>query len=229
MKRAIQLGTRYKHCLGLKDGHYEWRYWDPSGAWDVGLTDKNRWQAVHYGQEHKGGYYSDTVAQAALLYQHGVVFDKTDMDRFTKTQVSVCWNGDLANPKWARTDGSVDPKYMQGEYISLALAPLIPQVAEYLFEKGPARANYLKALNDSWTDGAGLRGWMEAKFVILPKAAGGKQIYGDAGQKFLQKKENQDWYKSLQFEVTGSGYTSPATPAQMNPMPQEPKKLVALP
>jgi hypothetical protein len=141
MKRAIQLGTRYKHCLALKDGHYEWRYWDPSGVWDLGLTDRNLWQSVHYGQEHKGGYYADTVAQAVLLYQHGVVFDKTDMDRFVKTQMSVCWNGDVANPKWARTDGTVDPKYMQGEYIALSLAPLIPQVAEYLFEKGPARDN----------------------------------------------------------------------------------------
>ena len=104
------------------------------------------------------------------------------------------------------------------------MAPLSPKVAEYLFEKGPARDSYLKSLNDSWTDGAGLRGWMEAKFVILPKAVDGKQIYADAGQKFLQKKENQDWYKSLQFEVTGSGYSAPPSPAQMNPMPQEPKQ-----
>ena len=29
---AIQLGTRFKHCLSLKDGHYEWMSWDPSGS-----------------------------------------------------------------------------------------------------------------------------------------------------------------------------------------------------
>jgi hypothetical protein len=224
MKRAIQLGTRYKHCLGLKDGHYEWRYWDPSGAWDVGLTDKNRWQAVHYGQEHKGGYYAETVSQAVALYQHGVVFDKADMDRFVKTQETVVWNGDAASPKWARTDGTVDPKYMQGEYISLSLAPLSPKVAEYCFEKGPAKEGFLKAIGDNWSGGAVMRGWIEAKLVILPKAAGGKQIYAEAGQKFLQKKENQDWYKTLQFEVAGSGYASPATPAQMKSMPPEPAK-----
>ncbi len=35
MTRAVKLGTRFKRTLKLRDGHYEWNYWDPAGPWDV--------------------------------------------------------------------------------------------------------------------------------------------------------------------------------------------------
>ena len=137
MKKAILLGTRYKHCLHLNDGHYEWNYWDPAGAWDVKPGSPNEWK--HWiGAEHTGGYYSLSLMQAVRLYEFGVVFDKTDMERFVKTQVAVCWNGSMDNPQWARVDGTRPAQYMQGEYMCAALAAFNDKVAEFCY--GPRGA-----------------------------------------------------------------------------------------
>ena len=132
MKKAILLGTRYKHCLHLNDGHYEWHYWDPAGAWDVKPGSPNEWK--HWiGVEHTGGYYGSTLSQAVRLYEFGVVFDKTDLEWFVKTQVAECWNGSMDNPKWARVDGTRSDQYMQGEYMCAALAPFNDKVAEFCY------------------------------------------------------------------------------------------------
>ncbi|NQT54280.1 hypothetical protein HQ576_19640, partial [bacterium] len=102
--KAIQLGTRFKRCLTLTSGRYRWNYWDPAGAWDVHPDDKGKWK--HWiGVEHRGGYYSLSLSQAVLHFEHGLVFDRTDIDRFVKTQATVCWTGDFAKPRWARVDG----------------------------------------------------------------------------------------------------------------------------
>jgi hypothetical protein len=49
-------------------------------------------------------------------------------------------------------------------------------------------------------------------------------MHGDIGARFLAKSANQEFVKGLRFEVTGSGYTPPKTPADMKPMPPAPKK-----
>ena len=64
-----------------------------------------------------------------------------------------------------------------------------------------------------------MNGWLVEKLLELPKAAGGKQTHLDAGQKFLQSKENQDFVNSLKFEVTGIGYLPADIPPHMVPMP----------
>ena len=222
MRKAIQVGTRFKHSLTLKDGHYEWNYWDPAGEWDISLADKGKWK--HWiGVEHKGGYYSMSLSQAVALYQHGVVFDKTDIDRFLRTQLEKCWDGNMARPRWARVDGSVDPKYMEGEYICPALAPYGDKIAEFLYT-GQRMEERLKNVKSDWQGGPVLAGWLQGKWLDLPRAKANPQPYLAFGKKFLQKKENQDFADSLQFEVSGAGYAPPQAPADVKPMPPEPKK-----
>ena len=222
MRKAIQVGTRFKHCLGLKDGHYEWNYWDPAGEWDVLPSNRAKWR--HWiGVEHKGGYYALSLSQAVALYQHGVVFDKTDIDRFLKTQLQKCWNGDANAPKWARVDGSVDPKYMEGEYITAALAPYSEKVASFLYT-GERMEERIKNVKGDWQGGPVLGGWLKGKWLDLPPAQADPRPYLAFGKKFLQKKENQEFADSLRFEVTGGGYVPPRAPADMKPMPAEPKR-----
>ena len=220
MRKAVKLGTRFKRCLTLKDGHYEWNYWDPAGAWDVLPSDKSKWK--HWiGVEHRGGYYASTLEQAVDLSQFGVVFSKEDMDRFLKTQLEKCWNGDLANPKWARVDGTTSDKYMQGDYLCSALAPLSPKVEEFCYS-GPRQDERVKNASHSWQGAVVADGWLTGKYVELPKARGGKQVYEEFGRKFRAKPENQAFLKEVEFEVTGEGYRAPKTPAEMKDMPQEP-------
>jgi hypothetical protein len=220
MRKAVKLGARFKHCLTLKDGHYEWNYWDPAGAWDVLPSDKSKWK--HWiGVEHKGGYYASTLEQAVDLYDFGVVFGKDDMDRFLKTQLEKCWNGDLTKPKWARVDGTTSDKYMLGDYLCAALAPLSPKIEEFCYA-GPRQEDRLKNAGHSWQGAVVADGWLIGKYLELPKARGGKQVYEEFGRKFRAKPENQAFLKEVEFEVTGEGYRAPKTPAEMKDMPQEP-------
>lgn len=211
LRRAIKLGTRFKRCLTLKDGHYEWNYWDPAGPWDVHPDDPGRWK--HWiGPEHRGGYYSLSLSQAVLLYQHGLVFDRTDMDRFVRTQLDMCWNGDLERPVWSRVDGTRPEQYTQGEYIAPALAPFSEKVAEYLFT-GPRQERRLSDLSDSW-GGVQAGGWLRAKLLEYPAAVGGNQPFLAYGQRFLAKQENSELAAKLAFAITEPGYRAPLTPAE---------------
>lgn len=221
MRRAIKLGVRFKHSLTLKDGHYEWYYWDPAGEWDVKPLKPTEWK--HWmGPEHRSGYYSLSLSQAVLLYQYGLVFDKTDIARFVKTQLEMCWNGDLEDPVWSRVDGTRPPDYTQGAYISSALAPFSETVAEYLFT-GARQERQLRRMDSSWA-GARAAGWLRAKLIDLPAAKGGKQPYLKYGEQFLAKKENRDFLASLSFEVTPPGYQPPHTPPEMADMPRDPQR-----
>jgi len=220
-RKAVKLGTRYKRSLKLKDGHYEWHYWDPAGAWDVNPREPGRWK--HWiGVEHKGGYYCSSLTQAVVLYQHGLVFDATDMQRFTKTQLEMCWNGDMANPKWARVDGTTSDRYMQGSYMCASLAPFSPRLAEFIYT-GPRQAERLENASHSWQGGPVASGWISGKLVDLPGRQGGRQVYAGAAQRFLSSPANQAFYKELAFEVTEPGYKAPEVPAQMKPMPTAPE------
>jgi hypothetical protein len=221
MRKAVRIGTRFKHCLTLKDGHYEWNYWDPAGAWDVDPNNPSAWK--HWiGPEHMGHYYSLSLTQAVMLYDHGVVFTRTDMDRFLKTQLEVCWNGDMLQPQWSRVDGSRPENYTQGAYICSALAPFSEKVAEFLYA-GPRQDERLQAAAHPWQGGVVAGGWLSGKYICLPAARAGRQTHLAAGRRFLEKPENRDFAKALEFAVTGSAYRAPASPAQMQAMPQEPQ------
>lgn len=218
MRRAIRLGVRFKHSLTLKDGHYEWYYWDPAGEWDVKPQERTAWK--HWmGPEHRSGYYSLSLSQAVLLYQYGLVFDKTDMDRFVKTQLTMCWNGDFEHPVWSRVDGTRPAEYTQGAYISAALAGFSEQVAQFVFT-GPRQQRLLARLGDAWA-AAQAAGWLHGKLIDYPAAKGGRQPYLKYGKQFLAKKENRDFLASLAFEVTPPGYQPPHMPAEMKDMPRE--------
>lgn len=143
------------------------------------------------------------------------------MDRFVKTQVEMCWNGDFDHPVWSRVDGTRDAQYTQGAYIADALAPFDDRVAKFLFT-GARQDARIKESGDDWSGGPVARGWLEAKFVDYPARKGGKQIYLDYGKRFLLKKANRDWLQSLAFEVKAPGYTPPQSPAEMKEMPRDP-------
>jgi len=212
MRKATKIGSRFKRCLTLKDGHYEWNYWDPAGEWDISTETPNKWK--HWiGPEHRGGYYSSSLAQAVALYQHGLVFGETDIGRFVRTQLDMCWNGDLVNPQSARVDGTRPPKYTQGEYIASSLASFNEKVAEYLFDGG-RQEHHLKRAGDSWQGGPVINGWLREKLIDYPAAKGGKQVNLGLGKQFLAEPDSSALVKALAFEVVAPGYQSPATPAE---------------
>lgn len=216
MLAAVRLGTRFKRCLTLRDGHYEWNYWDPAGAWDVHPGDPGKWK--HWiGREHRSGYYASSLSQAVELYHHGVVFDRADIGRFLRTQLEMCWNGDLENPTWYRVDRSRGKQ--SGSYICSALAPFHEKVYRFLYT-GARQDERVGRAGHSWQGGPVARGWLAGKYLYCPAAAGGKAIHAEFGKRFRSKPACARFLRELQFEVTADGYSPPRTPAAMKPMPK---------
>ena len=209
--KAVKLGTRFKHCLTRIDDRYRWNYWDPAGPWDVNPDDSAKWK--HWiGAEHRHGYYSLSVSQAVLLYEHGLVFDRADIDRFLKTQTDVCWNGDLENPKWARVDG----RAADSRYLCTWLAPFDERIHELAFGTA-AQQDRLQRKDHSWQGGVTACGWLEMKHVVCPKWSAGTPAETAAVENFLANASNQALLKKLSFEVDAPGYEAPMTPSQMKP------------
>jgi len=209
--KAVKLGTRFKRCQSLADGRYRWNYWDPSGPWDTHPDGKGKWK--HWiGAEHRGGYYALSLSQAVVLYEHGLVFDRTDIERFVKTQTTVCWNGDLGRPKWARTDGRSSSQ----AYLCSALAPFDERVYAMAFGE-PAQQARLKGRTHSWQGSVVACGWLKGKYVIYPRWKGGRPAQTALVAPFLAKPANRALLQRLAFEVQAPGYKPPLTPREMKP------------
>jgi len=198
--KAIRLGVRFKRCLRLVDGRYVWNYWDPAGPWDVNPEKKGEWK--HWmGAEHRGGYYGLSLSQAVLLYEHGLLFDREDMDRFVKTQTTVCWNGDAARPQWKRVDGRGSDQV----YLCSALSPFDERI--YAMAYGPrAQAERLKGKDHSWQGSVVAMGWLEFKLLTWPRWKGGEPAEADVVAPFLAKPANRALLEKLTFDVTAPGY-----------------------
>lgn len=68
------------------DGLYQiWNYWQPAGEWDY-KPDKStkHWVGIH----PNAGYYSVDVEGIVTAYEHGLVFDKTDLERLIATALA---------------------------------------------------------------------------------------------------------------------------------------------
>jgi hypothetical protein len=70
-----------------EDGTYEiWNYWQPAGAWDYkpgGAT--KHWVGVH----PNAGYYQIDTDGIIDAYEHGLVFEKKDIDRLIATALAT--------------------------------------------------------------------------------------------------------------------------------------------
>ena len=207
--KAVKLGTRFKHCLTLKDDRYLWNYLDPSGAWDINPDKPGTWK--HWiGSEHRGGYYNLSLSQAVLLHEHGLVFDRGDMDRFLKTQTTVCWNGDVNSPKWARVDG----RPMDTSYLCGWLGAFDDKVHEMAYG-APAQQARLAGKDHPWQGGPTACWWLEDKYVIMPRWRGGEPAEADSVAAFLAQPENRKLVEELAFTVAEPSYKAPTTPGEM--------------
>jgi hypothetical protein len=210
--KAIKLGTRFKRCLSLVDDHYEWHYWDPAGDWDADPQNPRRWK--HWiGAEHKGGYYALSLSQAILLYEHGLVFDRTDIERFVRTQNTVCWNGDMEEPRWARVDGRAS----DSSYLCSLLAPFDERIYEMAYGERAQQAR-LRGKDHSWHGGPVAGDWLEFKYVTYPRWEIGDPAEKALVAQFLARKESRALVERLTFHVKPPGYQAPTTPAKMKAM-----------
>jgi len=210
LAKAVKLAARFKRCLSLEGGRYRWNYWDPAGPWDVQPENRGQWK--HWiGPEHRGGYYSLSLSQAVLLYEHGLVFDRADVDRFVRTQTEVCWNGDLERPRWARVDGRAADQ----RYLCSLLAPFDERIYRVAFT-GPAQRERVERRAHSWQGSVVAAGYLETKYLTCPRWRGGKPAETASVAPLRAKPANRRLIEDLAFEVEPPGYRAPQSPGDVS-------------
>jgi hypothetical protein len=159
------------------------------------------------------------VSYAVMLYDHGIVMDEKDMQRFVRTQMSQVWDGNMENPKFFRIDRSEGTQ--SGDYIAITLSRWDDKLREFAFE-GRRQQARLEAASHGWQGGPGATGWIREKYIVLPAAEGGRRLQAEVAERFAAKPENRELVERLKFEVTGRGYVPPRTPAEWPDMPDDP-------
>ncbi len=89
--------------------YFVWNYWEPGGAWDFksGGTPKH-WIGVH----PNGGYYGIDVDSIVNAYEHGLVFQRADVDCLIATNRDFMWNQKIEGAKFQCIDGgAADPRW----------------------------------------------------------------------------------------------------------------------
>jgi hypothetical protein len=124
LDKAARLARRWKKFLKVEKDYYLWHYWDAAGGWDFDEKGKSRhWTSL----EHRGYAASDTrfVGQA---FDHGLVFDRDDIEKHCRTFLKKIWNGDEENPVY-RAQGWFNEKYVACTVLS-GLAPYNAKIME---------------------------------------------------------------------------------------------------
>ena len=102
--------------------YFVWNYWEPAGPWDYKANGSPKhWVGVH----PNGGYYQIDVSAMVEAFEHGLVFQREDIDRLIATNRDFMWNGEVSGAKFQRIDGgATDPRWKNSPGVLwAALAP----------------------------------------------------------------------------------------------------------
>ncbi len=207
-RHAAKVGLWLKRTLTLKDGHYEWSRWSPAGVWDIHPDTPSKWK-TWVGADPKAQWYAAAIDTATNLYGCGLVFTREDMDRFAATQVGVCWNGDMKDPRFFQTDGK--PAKDNERFVALPLTAFDETFAEFV--NGPTGIIRSKQLaGDPWKGGVLAGRWFLNKYVNTPKL----QTAGmhNLPPSFLDSPKNAGLAASQTPPVLAPGYRTPSSPAE---------------
>jgi len=218
LRRAAAMGALFKRTLVLEDNRYLWYRWAPFGDWDIHPEKPDRW-ASWIGHSPLAQWYRAEVDIAVDLYHHGLIFDRTDMDRFVRTQMEVAWNGDPDAPVFRMIHGKPSDRPNQ-QFLSEALAPFDARLADFCFVR--RRAERFEKRANEWQGGVLAREWLRQKWLVMPAAADGAPAFARFGERFRENPENRAWLERIAFTVEPPGFRMPMTPAQMDPMPRAP-------
>ena len=215
LRRALKIGMWFKSNLSLKNGHYEWMSWCPAGEWDVSPDHEDRWKVGWMAPDPNAAWYVTSLSIALNLYQHGLLFDRTDLQRFITTQKAMCWNGNMENPEYRNVAGEKN-EHVRGRYLSYQLAHYDSILTKLAFH-GPHEPEQLQKASNPWQGGPAAQEYVCEKYLMHPVILDNPQPYRELGQTFLSDPENRTWYENHSFEVVAPGAVTPRQPSGMFP------------
>ena len=117
--------------------------------------------------------------------------------------MEVCWNGSTDAPKFFYTNGK--PAKNNARMIAPSLAPYDAKLATFLYT-GKLQDERVAKADNAWQGGVLAEGWLRMKYLVLPRAKGGKRIHLDSRDKFLKSEEigssSNRWHSTLWPRVT---------------------------
>ncbi len=124
LDRAYKWWRVMKSRMRLREEgkYFVWNYWDPAGPWDKKPDGSlKHWVGVH----PNGGYYGVDVEGIVAAHEHGLVFDKEDLQRLIATNRDFMWNHQIEGARFRRIDGDKpDPRWAESPGVLwTALAP----------------------------------------------------------------------------------------------------------
>ncbi|CAM2867348.1 hypothetical protein [Rariglobus hedericola] len=214
LKRALQLGARFKDCLSLVDGHYEWLSWCPAGPWDVAPGGADAWKVGWMAPDPRGEWYAAGVSIATSLYRHGLLFTDEDIGRFLRTQKEMCWNGDTERPAYRTVSGQAN-KFTVGRFLSYQLAHYDETLSRLAF-RGPHEEEAGRNAASSWLGGADAQDYVREKFVVAPGIRANPRSFEWVGRRFLENPPNRALHEQLDRERTTPDVKVPCKPSQVS-------------
>ncbi len=207
-RHAAKVGLWLKRSLALKDGHYEWSRWSPSGSWDIHPDTPSKWK-TWVGADPKAQWYAAAIDTATSLYGSGLVFTREDMGRFAATQVQVCWNKDTEAPQYFQTDGI--PAKNNEQFVALPLTAFDVAFAEFVNGPNGSEQRKKNAMNP-WKGGVVAGKWFHNKYVNSPRLQ--KSELQNPSASFLANPKNAGLASTQTRPVVAPGYKTPSSPAE---------------
>jgi hypothetical protein len=142
--RAFKIFAFTKSRFQLVDeagfSYYVWNYWEAFGPESVDLAKHTtrHWMSVHPARPYAAG----EIGQMVEAYNTGLVFDKTDMERFINTNLKIMWNGDKAKPHYSNSNWKLPmPPGPDGK-------PLPPEVESHAAQLWTGLAQFSQEIRD---------------------------------------------------------------------------------
>lgn len=215
LKRAIQIGAFFKSNLTLVEDHYEWMSWCPAGPWDVDPAKDDAWKVGWMAPDPRGAWYAAALSIALNLYQHGLLFDETDLGRFIRTQREQCWNGDLEQPSYRNVAGQTS-EHIRGRFLSYQIAHYDPLLAKLAFGDAAGDRARLNAVRP-WQGGPDARSYIEERYLMSEMVARQPRPHGEIGRHFLKDPDNRAFHEAHALAWTPPGAQTPRTPSDWDP------------
>lgn len=213
LKRALQLGARFKDCLALLDGHYEWLSWCPAGPWDVAPGGADAWKVGWMAPDPRGEWYAAALSIASNLYRHGLLFTDEDIGRFVRTQKEMCWNGDGEHPAYRTVSGQAN-KFTAGRFLSYQISNY-DEVLSRLAFRGPHEEQASRNAASSWLGGADAQDYIREKFAVAPAIRANPRAYAWVGRRFLENPLNRALHEQLGRERVAPEVKAPCKPSDV--------------
>lgn len=101
--RAVEIMSRLKHLFRYfpEEDRVTWNFWMPHGSHDVDDGKLTSWVAVH---PNRAGYQREEVARMVEMYDSGLVFDRSDLQRLINANHFMMPSS--PDGEWRSSDGS---------------------------------------------------------------------------------------------------------------------------